>query len=418
MTLKTMLPRRALALLATVPALALGRVIASQPVVSRTPSSIGGVVGEIDRATAVVPPEVTRGMQPELLGLVPPTQPGALPFPGELRAWLDRADARYFLGGTAQIGVESTVPAFVQALGINAKGRPTWLFPPDNLTDTSAVVPSEAASIRPGEPLLIPQPDLHGFVLRLRAPVGAALIFVIATTKPLTRDLRLRLQARLEDTSDPAASHRVLRAELGAIAREESDLRLVHLGLPYVSDDAAVVTLPEPSLTTSGRAFDWLRPTPNWARSLSLAVEGSVFHAGERLVLRLRTERACELLVLALGSGGQVDVLYPNSRQHGALLAGGELLLPPAGGDLRFRLRGPRFAQPEQERVLAITWPVGLPSPILALDAGRAATLTFAPDSVEGRALEAVLRMAEPNRVVAELHYQVSPPRVSTIRRR
>lgn len=403
----TRVSRRSLALLgaaALLPWYLAPREVRAQ---RRVPASLGGVVGEIDRDRAPIPPQVTRSMRPELLDLVPPAEPGPLPFPGRLRAWLNRADARYAFGDTAQIGVESTVAAFVQILGARADGRPVWLFPPDSLA--ADTVPTEAEVVRPDVPLLLPQPELHRFVLRIREPAGAALAFVIASVQPMPLPLRNRLKARLEGTPDAAGSQRALREELAAIAREAPELRLTHVGLPYVSEPESGAPMTQAtSVKTLARALDWLPATEGWEHILGLASPSRSFVAGQRLVLRVRTERPCQLLVLALGNGGLIDVLYPNARQAGPLDARSEIELPASGADLRLRLRGARFNEAEEERILAIARPVGATPPFPAPEPS-VATLSFPPDSAPGRALTDVLRAPEAGRVVGDLRYIVAP---------
>lgn len=401
--------RRGLALLGGavfLPLTVAARRVRAQP---RVPASFGGVVGELDREGGAVPPWVTRSLRPELLDLVPPADPGPLPFPERLCAWLDRADARYAFGDTVQIGAESASAAFVQVLGAGADGRPVWLFPPASLA-ASGAVPTDAETLRPGVPLLLPRPEAHRFVLRIREPAGAALAFVIASVRPMPPPLRDRLKAGLENAPDAAASHRALRRELAAIAREEPGLRLRHVGLPYVAEPGGTPAAQAPPAAPT-RALEWLPATPGWERDLGFASPSRSFAAGQRLTLRVRTERPCQLLVLALGNGGQIDVLYPNARQAGPLGARSEIELPAPGADLRLRLRGPRFDAEEEERILAIARPIGA-TPLLPAPEPGVATLSFPPDGAPGRALAGILRAPEAERVVGEFRYIVVPQTV------
>jgi hypothetical protein len=364
-----------------------GLLLAARPAAAQLPPggprrSLGGVVGELDREVA--PPLLfTRGMHPELAGLVPPEAPGPLPFPGRVHAWLDRAEHRYAIGDVAQIGVEAETAGHVQILSVSAEGRPVWLLPPDTLPADRRGIPPDPVPIAAGRAVVFPRPDADGFVLRLRGPIGDALAFVIVTAEPFTRSLRDRLAERLAAAPDPAAANRLLREELAAIARGAPGLRLLHLGLPYRVEPPAGAVPPR------GRALDWLQPR---GAGPELLLGQRAYRAGERLAVRLRAARACQLTVLALGQGGMIDVLYPNLRQHGALAAGQELALPAPGADLRLRLRGPDGAAVEEERLVAIAQPLGraplvVPSP----DAGHP-TMTFAPGSAQGLALAEALR--------------------------
>ena len=372
----------------------------------RVPASFGGVVGEIDRDAMPMPPWITRGLRPELLDLVPPAEPGPLPFPGRLRAWLNRADACYRFGDTAQIGVESTVAAFVQVLGADADGRPVWLFPPD-VPGVPGAFPTEAEAVRPDVPLLLPRPEVHRFVLRIGKPAGAELVFVIASVRPMPLSMRNRLKAALGGAQDVAASQRALREGLSLIAREAPELRLTHVGLPYTAEPRGPPVPHAPSAAPA-RALEWLPATAEWEHGLALALPSRSFAAGERLTLRVRTERPCQLLVLALGNGGQIDVLYPNARQARPLDAREEIEVPGPGADLRLRLRGARFDEAEEERLLVIARPVGATPPFPPPEPG-VATLSFPADSASGRALADMLRAPEAGRVVGDVRYVVAP---------
>ncbi|SFL13280.1 DUF4384 domain-containing protein [Falsiroseomonas stagni] len=394
---RPLLTRRSVAGMALVAAGS--RLASAQPVGS--PRSLGGVVGEFDRAT---PPPLflTRSMRPEVLELVPPHDPGPQPFPGQVHAWLDRAERRYALGDLAQIGVETTAPGYVQIVGISATGRPEWLFPPDSLPGDRRGMPQDPAEVAAGSPLMFPRPGIDNFTLRLREPAGEAMVFVIVTSQPFTRSLRDRVVQRIGATASATEANRLLPQELATIAREMPALRLTHHGVPYVTEAREV------GVRAVGAALDWVRPTPGAGRMLAVLGDRRVFRAGERLMLRLRAEEPCQVTVLALGQGGMIDMLLPNLRQPGMLAAGQELTLPPGGSDLRLRLRGPRAAPSEDERILAISQPLGRP-PVLSVppESGQA-TRTIAPDSAAAQNLAAALRGGQGRLVVADWTYQVS----------
>lgn len=391
-----MLTRRRLALLTGLvlaPRLPGGQ---AQPLAPRR--SLGGVVGELDRDIAP-PLLLTRAMHPELVALVPPQAPGPLPFPGRVNAWLDRAEHRYQIGDRAQIGVETDTAGHVQILGVSAAGRPVWLFPADVLSGGQPGVPSSPMALAPGQPAVLPRPDRDGFELRLRGPVGDALVFVIVTAEPFTRAMRDRLSQRMAAALDAASANRLLPQELAAIAREMPTLRLTHLGLPYRVEEAPAVVPPP------GRALEWVQRR---GTGPDLLLVQRAYRAGDRLAVRLRARNASQLTVIALGQGGMIDVLYPNLRQGGALAAGQELALPPPGADLRLRLRGPDGRAVEDERIAAISQPLGR-TPLVTpfLDAGYP-TMSFSPTSAQGLALADGLRSGGEEQSITIADYRVS----------
>jgi hypothetical protein len=394
-----MLTRRRLALL---PALAIAppaRSPAAQTLPGASRRSLGGVVGELDR-DAAPPLLLTRGMHPELDALVPLQTPGPLPFVGRIHAWLDRADHRYAIGDSAQIGVETDTEGHVQILGVGAQGKPVWLFPPDVLPEGRPGIPADPAQLVAGRPMVFPRPEIDRFVLRLRGPTGAALAFVIVTAEPFTRVMRDRLVERMAAAPDAVGANRLLPEELAAIARENPALRLAHLGMPYLVDEVGAAA------ASPGPALGWLRPRGAAPPGLLLAQRA--WRAGDRLTARLRAERPCQLTVLALGQGGMIDVLYPNLRQQGALAAGQEVALPPPGADLRLRLRGPNASAAEEERIVAIAQPLGR-TPLAALPRDSSVpTLTVSPGSAEGLALAEALRAGGDDLAIAIAGYRVS----------
>ncbi|MFZ4411371.1 MAG: DUF4384 domain-containing protein [Paracraurococcus sp.] len=369
---------------------------------ARVPGSVGGVVGTVSAVGLVPPPYLTRSLFPEPLLAPPAPLPVPNPPPVELQVWLDHADGIYRRGETAQIAVESPVETFIQVLGLQAEGPAIWLFPPDMLADT-ARLPTEGERVPARTPLLFPQPERHKFVLRARDPLGESMLFVIATAQPLTVEQRRRVQRATAAATTPALAQGLLLPELDAIRREQPELRLSHTGRNY-----RTVPPEGDAAAPRGRALDWVTPTADAASLLRLTLPSRSYAAGDRLSLGLRTERACQLVVLALGQGGMIDVLYPNMRQSEALARGSEIVLPPGAGGIQLRFRGARFAEPEEERILAIARPAGSDHPF-APPTNGVPTLTFSPGSAAGLALEEMLRRAETDRVIAEIRFQVGP---------
>ena len=245
---------------------------------------------------------------------------------------LDRSDATYALGEAVRLSVKVNADAYITVLNIGASGRVIRLFPNEAQPNNR---------VRAGEAVEVPS-AASGAKITVQGPVGAELIKVIATSKPLN--------VIREDQLQGSGMFRTLTGDVGALER---DLAVVTETAPAGTDVAVVnqivktipargVTAPviggqesvRPPVVAENQVTvlpTAAAPSQPSAFPLLLAADKASYRTGERLVLAVTPMEACYLTVLSTNAGGQVRQLYPTralpssriSAQQTVLLSGG-----------------------------------------------------------------------------------------------
>lgn len=239
------------------------------------------------------------------------------PKPGSLTVMtlLDRADATYAVGEAVRIGVKTSEDAYVTVLNIGASGKVTRLFPNAYQTDNR---------IKAGETIEIPGPQ-SGTRITVGGPVGAELIKVIATSKPIAIIPEAQLQG--------SGMFRSLDGDVEALNR---DLEVVATKPPADTKIAVanqvIKTIPAriPGTQAAGALIVPAVPAgpsgavvPSQTFPLLLAADKPTYKVGEKLTLAVTSLQPCHLTVVSTNSNGKARVLFPSSAmpntQVGAL---------------------------------------------------------------------------------------------------
>lgn len=331
------------------------------------------------------------------------------PFVGGVQLWLDRNDNRYAAGERARVFLAADQGAYVQLLTVGATGAVEWLYPAEKVD-----APMVPRWIQPGRTLVLPQ-EADAFYYRMDPPAGASVLYAIVSSSPLPDEARAALRPQIAEagrSGDLAA----IRAAIAGFADRYPAWRMRTVALPYDIVDApsaaaapAPSPAPPPAPAGPSPALPWLRPGSPGAPPLTVQLNAQAYAAGASVAVKVRTEIGCSLMVLALGAGGQADLLYPNLiSPEPRLPAGTELRIPPSGSELVLRVRGPSGREPERERVVAVCMPPDLPRLTDRTPTRASPTLSFPPGSPELAVLDG-LRERLGALVVAEASYVVGP---------
>ncbi len=115
--------------------------------------------------------------------------------------------------------------------------------------------------------------------------------------------------------------------------------------------------LPRSSVTSLFPHLSWLAAKPDDAKKLKIRTNKPFYHVGDSVVVTVTMLDECNLTVLAQGSGGAVDVLYPNRDQSGDFPLGAEISLPPVGGRFGLFIRANTSSVLVEERIVAVCLP-------------------------------------------------------------
>lgn len=227
---------------------------------------------------------------------------------------LDRADATYAIGETVRLAVKSTEDAYLTVFNIGASGKVTRLFPnaaqPDN-------------RVKAGEAVEIPS-AASGAQIKVSGPVGAELIKVIATSKPVTV---------IPDSQFQSGSG-VFRNLDGGTAALNRDLEVVTSNPPPETKvavvnqvirtiPARVTGAPGSGVLVVPTAGAVLVGAPAQTFPLLLASDKAVYRMGERVTMAVTSLQACHLRVIGTDAAGRSRFLFPTAAlpmgQIGAL---------------------------------------------------------------------------------------------------
>jgi len=310
-----------------------------------------------------------------------------IPRPGSLQVSLsaDRADATYAIGDTVRLMLTANEDAFVTVLDVGPTGQVTQLFPNQYQTDNH-VFANRPVEIGGGN---------SGAKVMVAGPVGAELVKVIASSKPVTVISESQLQGRgAFRTIDGGAQTVVRDLQVTADQAAQNDTRIALLNVPLrtvnsrVNPAPALIIVPGQSPAPQAAAASTLLPVafpqppaPSLVSipaqqpfPLLIALDRSSYRIGDRVTLAVTALQACNLTVLDFTTSGQVRTLFPNpatpnnavGAMQTALVAGG----PSA---VAFPVSGPAGV----EQIVAVCSTDGAPAmtPPAAFSTDRAAAV-------------------------------------------
>lgn len=239
---------------------------------------------------------------------------------------LDRANATYGLGEVVRLAVKSNEDAFVTVLNIGPTGRVTRLFPNAFQTDNR---------IKAGETLEIPS-SASGTQIKVSGPVGAELIKVIATSRPMT----------VIAESHFAGGAGVFRSLEGGVEALNRDLAVAVANPPpetriAVANQIIKTVASAPPQVFGGGVFVVPTPTsgavlpvvgaPGATFPLLLATDKRSYKVGERLTIAVTPLRPCHLSVYSADQAGKVRLLFPSAAMPTAAVNGLQTVMISGG---------------------------------------------------------------------------------------
>ncbi|MFL9827703.1 DUF4384 domain-containing protein [Rhodoplanes sp. SY1] len=234
---------------------------------------------------------------------------------------LDRPDATYALGESVRLAVKTSDDAYLTVFSIGASGKVTQLFP-------NATQPSNR--VKAGETVEIP-PGGSGTRIKVTGPVGAELIKVIATSKPVTLIPDGRFVANNGFFRSLEGGVADFKRDLEVVTRNprpDTKIAIVNQVIKTVPARTAaagqgVVIVPAPAaVPASAPVFPVLGASAQ-TFPLLLATDKTTYRTGERVTIAVTSLQACHLRVLQVDGSGQARQLFPTSAlpsaQVGAL---------------------------------------------------------------------------------------------------
>ncbi len=259
------------------------------------------------------------------------------PHPGSLKVSIgaDRADGTYAVGETARLFITANEEAYVTVFSVGPTGQVHQLFP-NSYQDDNRVSPSRPVEIAGGN---------SGARISISGPVGAELIKVVASNRPITVIAENLLQGRdLFRSVDGGVQTLVRNLEVVANEPAENKIAIENFTLRTIASRAdkgpsAVIiiqgqTAPSPTATlpvvVPQAAGAIILPTQQ-AFPLLLAVDKSAYKIGERVTLAVTPLQACYLTVLDLTTSGAIRVVFPNKVTPNNSVAANQTVLVAGG---------------------------------------------------------------------------------------
>lgn len=346
----------------------------------RDPTALGGVQGVVaaqDEAglgsrSAIMTrsAQVVPALRPVQQPIIAAAQPA-----GELRLWMEGfPDMRVPVGTVGRLNATASRPGFLMLWTMGATGAVFSIA--DGITPGRGIIelaPDRTATL----------PTEQGFEIAICPPAGQALWFALHSDTVIPAAARDRLArelsgARIEEAEGAARFHgivaRVIAETPGWAARSHT---MVYEVLPGPADsrcapvpDATPAAAPPPAPpapvappvptppvqvappAAPQPALPWLVPG---ARPIEVRLSATSYRAQDMMRVEVRAPVACpSLTVVALGAGGAVDVLLPNSSPATQVPAPMEIIrVPGSGTGLELRVRTPP-APGSLERVVAL----------------------------------------------------------------
>lgn len=270
------------------------------------------------------------------------------PRPGSLQVSVsaDRPDATYAIGETVRLTLTSNEDAYVTVLDIGPTGQVTQLFPNQYQTDNH-VFANRSIEIAGGA---------TGARITATGPVGAELIKVIASSKPVTvvseaqltqtrgifrsvdggvstvvKDLQVVADQVAQNDAKIVFSNFTLHtvgSRLPAAPAQQTLVVVPGQGTAGQPAPAATTTLPVVTPQTSAALISVPAQQPF---PLLLAADKSTYKVGEKVTLAVTTLQACNLTVMDVTPSGQVRTLFPNQTTPNNAVAALQTVLVAGG---------------------------------------------------------------------------------------
>jgi len=272
------------------------------------------------------------------------------PRPGSLKVSIgaDRRDATYAIGETARLFISANEDAYVTVFSIGPTGQVHQLFPNAYQTDSR---------VQGGKPTEIAG-GTSGARIAISGPVGAELVKVVASNKPLVVVAENMLQgrevfrtvqggvpalARNLDVvaNDASAGERKIAIEnftLRTIANRADNAPAVVIVPSQTAQGPAATTLPVVTPQASGHlTVPSQQPFP-----LLLAVDRPAYKVGDWVTLAVTSLQACNLTVLDVTTAGTIRVVFPNQVvQNNAVAANQTVLIAGGTSPVALQVAGP-----------------------------------------------------------------------------
>jgi hypothetical protein len=221
-------------------------------------------------------------------------------------ALLDRADATYAVGESLRLAVKSNEDAYVTVFDIGPTGNVTQLFPNRAQKDSR---------IKAGELKEIPSKSSNTKI-EISGPVGAELIKVIATSKPLTVVPEGHFRTATGDFRDLDGGVDTLDRDLVVVTSKpqpEMKVAVVNQVIKTVRSRPASAA-PAGGFVVPAGSSSMVVPVigaPSSAFPVLLAADKSNYRNGEPVVLAVTSLEACHLKVVDINAKGRARTLFP-----------------------------------------------------------------------------------------------------------
>jgi hypothetical protein len=276
------------------------------------------------------------------------------PRPSSLQVSLvsDRHDATYALGETVRLSFVANEEAYVTVFDVGASGQVIQLFPnqfqPDNHVYAGRQVEIGGSNT--------------GARVTVTGPVGAELIKVIATSKPVTVVSEAQLQSRgVFRSVDGGAQILAKDLQLTVDQAVQSEAKIAVLNLPLRtianrSTAAPVVIIVPGQAPASAPSATTLLPVnfsqqqasalvsipPQQPFPLLVAIDRSSYRVGDKLTFSVTPLQACNLTVFDFAPSGQVRTVFPNpTTPNNAIGALQTVLVAGGPSAVSFPVTGP-----------------------------------------------------------------------------
>ena len=225
----------------------------------------------------------------------------------EILTILDRQDATYALGETVRLAVKANEEAYVTVFNVGASGKVVQLFPNAFQTDNR---------VKAGETVEVPA-AASGTQIRVSGPVGAELIKIVATSKPV----------EIVPVAQFAKGTGIFRSLEGGVQSLKRNLDIATSNTPADLKVAVVNQVVKTISTRAGAtatvASSTSVQTPSSAVvpvvgavpqsfPLLLATDKPSYRVGERPTIAVTSLQACHLKVWSTNAAGQARLLFPS----------------------------------------------------------------------------------------------------------
>jgi Domain of unknown function (DUF4384) len=275
--------------------------------------------------------------------------------PGSLQMSLtvDRPDATYAIGETVKMTLITNEEAYVTVFAVGASGQVVQLFPNRYQTDNH---------VQGGHPIEIGGGN-SGAKVTVTGPVGAELIKVVASSKPVTVVSEAQLQNRhVFRTVGGGVQTLVRDLQITTDQAVQGDNKIALANYPLrtiasrVSAAPALIIVPgltPPALAPAATTFLPVnfpqQPTAALLNipsqqpfSLLMAIDRSSYRVGDKLTLSVTPLQACNLTVLDFATSGQVRTVFPNpTTPNNAIGALQTVLVAGGTSAVTFPVTGP-----------------------------------------------------------------------------